>query len=325
MNLPRRRFLHLTAGAALLPLVSRVARAQTYPLRPVHLIVGFAPGGLSDVFARVIGQWLSERLGQQFIIENRPGANGSLAAESVGRALGDGYTLLMLNPGDAINATLYDNASFNLTRDIIPVAGLARVANVMAVNPSFPGKTVPEFIAYAKANPGKINMASIGVGSLPQLAGELFNNMAGIKVTHVPYRGGAPAVTDLLSGQVQVMFIATTTSIEYIRAGKLHPLAVTTAARVDTLPDIPAVAEFLPGYDVSNWLGIAAPKNVPTEVVDRLNKAINEGLADPRTKGRLADLGGAVLPGSAADFGKLIAEDIDKWAKVILAANIKPE
>jgi len=307
----------------MLPAASQVVRAQTYPLRPVHLSVGFAAGGASDTIARVMGQWLSDRLGQQFVIENKPGANGNLAAESVVSTLGDGYTLLLVSTENAINATLYNKLNFNLIRDIAPVAGLIRLPSVMVVNPSFPAKTVPEFIAYAKANTGKINMASVGTGSVPHVCGELFNAMAGINMTHVPYRGGAPAVTDLLGGQVQVMFIAVSPWIEYIRAGKLRPLAVTTATRQDVLPDIPTVGEFLPGYDASGWQGIGAPKNTPAEIIDKLNMEINAALADPKMKARFADLGATVLVRSPAEFGKLIADEIEKWGKVIQDVGIQ--
>jgi tripartite-type tricarboxylate transporter receptor subunit TctC len=325
MKLPRRRFLHLTAGAAALPAVSRVAWAQAYPSRPVRVIVGFAAGGGVDIVARLIGQWLSERLGQPFVIENRPGASTNIATEAAVRAPPDGYTLLLVGTIAAINATLYDKLNYNFIRDIAPVAGLMLVPNVMVVNPSVPAKTVPEFIAYAKANPGKINMASSGSGSSLHVSGELFKMMAGVNLTHVPYRGTAPALTDVLSGQVQVVFSPMPGSIEYIRAGKLRALAVTTGMRSETLPDIPTVGEFVPGYEASTWYGVGAPRNTPVEIVEKLNKEINAALADPKMKGRLADTGGTVLPGSAADFGKLIADEIEKWAKVIKFAGIKPE
>jgi tripartite-type tricarboxylate transporter receptor subunit TctC len=325
MKLPRRNFLHLAAGAAALPAVSHIAWAQEYPTKPVRIIVGFAPGGGADIAARLIGQWLSERLGQSFVIENRPGAGSNIATEAVVRAPSDGYTLLLVSAPAAINATLYEKLSFNFIRDIAPVASISHVPHVMVVHPSFPAKTVPEFIAYAKANAGKINMASAGNGSTPHVAGELFKMMAGVNLIHVPYRSAGPALTDLLGGQVQVMFDNMASSIEHIRAGKLRPLAVTTTMRSETLPDVPTVSEFVPGYEVSNWFGVGAPKATPAEILDRLNKEINSGLADPKIKARLADLGGSALSGSPADFGKLIAEETEKWAKVIRAANIKPE
>jgi tripartite-type tricarboxylate transporter receptor subunit TctC len=321
----RRNFLHLAAGAAALLAASRIARAQAYPPRPVRIVVGFAPGGGVDIIARLIGQWLSERLGQQFIIENRPGAGTNIATEAVVRAPADGYTLLLVNAANAVNATLYDNLSFNFVRDIAPVAGIMAASSVMVVHPSVPAKTVPEFIAYAKANPGKINMASGGVGSPSHVAGELFKMMAGVGMIHVPYRGLAPALTDLLGGQVQVIFGAVTSSIEYIKAGRLRALAVTTAKRSEVLPDLPTVGEFVPGYEASQWYGLGVAKNAPTEIIDRLNKEINVALADPNMKARLADLGGTALAGSPAEFGKLIVEETDKWAEVIQAANIKPE
>jgi tripartite-type tricarboxylate transporter receptor subunit TctC len=325
MKLPRRNFLHLAAMAAALPTVSRFACAQTYPSRPVRIVVGLAPGGTNDIVARLMGQWLSERLGQQFVIDNRPGAASNIATEAVVRAAADGYTLLLSSVNNAINATLYDKLNFNFIRDIAPVAGVIRGANVMVVNPSVPANTVPEFIAYAKANPRKLNMASPGSGTGPHLCGELFMMMTGTSMIHVPYRGGGPALTDLLGGQVQVYFPGTVSSIEYIRAGRLRALAVTTATRSDALPNVPTVGEFVPGYEASGWFGIGAPKNTPSEIIDKLNKEINAGLADPKIKARLVDLGGTVLSGSPADFGKLIAEETEKWGKVIRAANIKPE
>jgi tripartite-type tricarboxylate transporter receptor subunit TctC len=325
MKLPRRRFLHLAAGAAALPAVSRFARAQAYPTRPVRIVVGFAPGGGVDITARLIGQWLSERLGQQFIIENRPGAGTNIATEAVVRAPADGYTLLLVNAANAVNATLYDNLSFNFVRDIAPVAGIMAASSVMMVHPSVPAKTVPEFIAYAKANPGKINMGSGGVGSPSHVAGELFKMMAGVGMVHVPYRGIAPALTDLMAGQLQVYFGALTSSIEYIKAGRLRALAVTTAKRSAALPDLPTVGEFVPGYEASQWYGLGVAKNAPTEIIDRLNKEINVALADPNMKTRLADLGGTVLAGSPAEFGKLIADETEKWAKVIKSTGIKAE
>jgi tripartite-type tricarboxylate transporter receptor subunit TctC len=325
MKLPRRIFLNLAAGAAALPAVSHIAWAQEYPTKPVRIIVGFAPGGGADIAARLIGQWLSERLGQSFVIENRPGAGSNIATEAVVRAPSDGYTLLLVSAPAAINATLYEKLSFNFIRDIAPVASISHVPHVMVVHPSFPAKTVPEFIAYAKANAGKINMASAGNGSTPHVAGELFKMMAGVNLIHVPYRSAGPALTDLLGGQVQVMFDNMASSIEHIRAGKLRPLAVTTTMRSETLPDVPTVSEFVPGYEVSNWFGVGAPKATPAEILDRLNKEINASLADPKLRARLADLGGTPLVGSPADFGKLIAAETEKWAKVIRAANIKPD
>jgi tripartite-type tricarboxylate transporter receptor subunit TctC len=325
MKLPRRNFLHLAAGAAALPAVSRIARAQAYPARPVRVIVPLAPAGASDILARLIGQWLSERLGQQFVIDNRPGGGGNIGTEAVIRAPADGYTLLMVGGYNAINATLYEKLNFDFIRDIAPVAGTIRAPNVMAVNPSVPAKTIPELIAYAKANPRKLNMASPGVGTTPHVAGELFKMMAGVDMVHVPYRGGGPALTDLLGGQVQVMFVTTVSSIGYIKADRLRALAVTTATRSEALPDLPTVAEFVPGYEASNWYGVGAPKATPAEIVDKLNKEINAGLADRKLNARLADLGGAVLPGLPADFGKLIAEETEKWGKVIKYAGIKPE
>jgi tripartite-type tricarboxylate transporter receptor subunit TctC len=325
MKLPRRRFLHLAAGVVALPAVSRIARAQTYPARPVRIIVGLAAGGGTDIVARLMGQWLSERLGQSFVIENRPGANGNIATEAVVNASPDGYTLLAVSPGAAINTSLYDKLNFNFLRDIAPVAGIIRVPNVMAVARSLPVKTVPEFIAYAKANPDKISMASAGIGSSNHLSGELFKMMTGAPMVHVPYRGAAPALTDLISGQVQVLFAAVTSSIEYVKADKVRGLAVTTTTRSEALPELAPVADFVPGYEASNWWGIGAPKNTPAAILDKLNNEINAGLADPKIKARLADLGGMSLAGSPADFGKLIADETEKWGKVIRTANIKPE
>jgi len=323
MELPRRKFLLLGAGAAALPVASRIARAKTYPARPVRLIATNAAGGASDIFARLIGQWLSERLGQQFVIDNRPGAGGNIGTEAVVRAPADGYTLLLVAPANAINATLHDRLNFNFIRDIAPIAGIIRESIIMVVNPSVPAKTVPEFIAYAKANPGKLNMASAGIGTGGHLAGELFKMMAGVDMVHVPYRGGGPALTDLLGGQVQVIFASIQTAIQHIRTGKLHALAVTTAARSAALPDIPPVGEFMPGYEASSVYGLGAPRNTPAEVVERLNQEINAGLADAKMNARLADLGGMVLPGSPTEFGKLIADETEKWAKVIKFAGIK--
>jgi tripartite-type tricarboxylate transporter receptor subunit TctC len=326
MKLPhRRQFLRLAAGAAVLPAASRIAWAQAYPSRPVRWVVGFAAGGNADILTRPIGQWLSERLGQPFIVENRPGAGSNIATEAVVRASPDGYTLLWVTSANAINATLYDKLNFNFIRDIAPVATISRNAHVMVVNPSVPAKTVPEFIAYAKANPGKINMASGGNGSTPHVAGELFKMMAGIDMPHVPYRGSAPALTDLLGGQVQVYFSQMIASIEYVRAGKLRALAVTTTTRSDLLPDIPTLGEFLPGFEASTWVGVGAPRNTPPDIIEKLNKEINAALADPKIKARLADLGGTVLAGSPTNFGKLIADETEKWGNVIRALNIKAE
>jgi len=325
MKLPRRNFLHLAAGAAALPAVSRVANAQSYPTRPVRLIVPFAAGGGTDITARVMGQWLSERLGQQFVIDNRPGGGTNIGTEAVVRAPADGYTLLLAGSPAAINATLYDKLNYNFIRDIAPVAGIIRQPFVMAVHPSVPAKTVPEFIAYAKANPGRINMASAGTGAGSHVTGELFKMMAGVDMVHVPYRGAGPALTDLIAGQVQVHFATTVASIEYIRAGRLRALAVTTATRSDALPGIPTVDEFVPGYEASSWYGVGAPKATPAEIVEKLNKEINAGLADSKMKARLADLGGDVLALSPADFGKLIADETEKWGKVIWALNIKAD
>jgi tripartite-type tricarboxylate transporter receptor subunit TctC len=325
MKLPRRKFLHLAAGAAALPAVARIARAQTYPTQPVRVIVPFAPAGSGDILARLIGQWLSERLGQPFVIENRPGAAGNIGTEAVVRAPADGYTLLLVGGWNAINATLYEKLSFNFIRDIAPVAGISREPYVIALHPSIPAKTVPEFIAYANANPGKVNMASAGNGSPSHVSGELFKAMAGVNMVHVPYRGGGPAVTDLLGGQVQLMFAPMAVSIEYIRVGKLRPLAVTTAIRSDVLPDIPTVGDFVPGYEASNWYGIGVPKNAPAEVVNKLNKEINAGLADPKIKARLADFGGTPLVSSPAALGKLIAEETEKWGKVVKFSGAKAD
>jgi tripartite-type tricarboxylate transporter receptor subunit TctC len=325
MKLPRRKFLHLAAGAAALPALARAAWAQAYPSRPVRIVVGLAPGGTNDFVARLMGQWLSERLGQQFVIENRPGAGGNIGTEAVVRAPADGYTLLLVGAWSAFNATLYAKLNYNFIRDIAPVASIGRVPLVMVVNPSVPAKTVPEFIAFAKGNPGKISMASGGNGTTPHVAGELFKMMAGVDLIHVPYRGNGPAITDLLGGQVQVLFAGAPESIEHIRAGRLRPLAVTDTTRLEVLSDIPTVAEFVPGYEASAWFGVGAPRNTPAEIIHSLNKEINAALADPNMKARLADLGGTVLAGSPADFGKLIAEETEKWGKVIRAANIKPE
>jgi tripartite-type tricarboxylate transporter receptor subunit TctC len=325
MKLPRRKFLHLAAGAAALPAVSCIAWAQNYPARPVRVVVGYTPGGANDIVARLMGQWLSERLGQQFVIDNRPGGGSNIGTEAVVRASPDGYTLLMAGAYNAINATLYDKLNFNFIRDIAPVASVIRSSNVMVVNPSVPAATVPEFIAYAKANPGKLTMASAGKGAPSHLSGELFKIMAGVDMVHVPYRSGGPALTDLIGGQVQVFFGSISASIGYIRTGKLRALAVTTATRSEALPDLPTVGEFVPGYEASAWFGIGAPKATPAEIADTLNKEVNAALADPKMKARLADLGGTALPGSPTDFGELIAHETEKWGNVIRALDIKAE
>ena len=325
MKLPRRQFLHLAAGAAALPVVSQLAGAQTYPARPVRIIVPFAPAGTTDVAARIIAQWLSERLGQQFVVENRPGAGGNIGIETVVRAPSDGYTLLMTDPSPTIGATLYEKLNFNFIQDIAPVIDVLRSPFVIVINPAVPTKTLPEFIAYAKTNPGKVNMGSAGTGSTQHLAGELFKMMAAVNMVHVPYRGGGPALTDLIAGQVQVLFLPPAISIEHIRADRLRPLAVTSTRRFKALPEIPSVSEFVAGYEASTWFGIGAPKSTSTAIINRLNQEINGALADPKIKTRITDLGGTVVPGSPADFGKLIVEDTEKWAKVIRAANIKPD
>jgi tripartite-type tricarboxylate transporter receptor subunit TctC len=325
MKLPRRRFLHLAAGTAALPAVLRIAWAQSYPLRPVRVIVGFAAGGTTDVLARMIGQWLSERLGQPFLIENRPGAGTNIATEAVVKSAPDGYTLLMVSPPNTINATLYEKLNFNFLRDIAAVAAIARVPNVMEVNPSVPAKTVAEFIAYAKANPGKLSFASAGVGSSQHLSGEMFKMMAGVDMVHVPYRGGAPALTDLIGGQVQLMFDNVSSSIEHIRAGKLRPLAVSTATRSDALPDIPTVGDVLPGFEASAVNGVGVPRETPSDIIALLNRHINTALADPAIKARLANLGSTVLPGSPADYGMLLANETEKWAKVVKFSGAKPD
>jgi tripartite-type tricarboxylate transporter receptor subunit TctC len=325
MKLLRRNFLHLAAGAAALPAVSRITWAQAYPARPVRIIVGFAPGQAIDIVTRMIGQWLSEQLGEQFIIENRPGAGGNIATEAVVRAPPDGYTLLAIGSNNLINATLYQQLNYNFIQDIAPVASIYRVPQVMEVNPSFPAKTVPEFIAYAKAHPGQISFASAGNGSVAHVTGELFKMMTGANMLHVPYRGAPPALTDLIAGQVHVMFDNMPSSIEHIRAGRLRPLAVTATTRWQGLPDVPTLNDFVPGFETSAWAGIGAPKSTPDEIIDTLNREINAALADPKIKARLADLGGTVLGGSPADFGKLIADETEKWGKVIRTANLKPE
>jgi tripartite-type tricarboxylate transporter receptor subunit TctC len=322
----RRQFLHLAAGAAALPAVSRFAWAQAYPTRPVRIVVGFPAGGGADIVARLLGQWLSERLGQPFIVENRPGAASNIASEAVAKAAPDGYTLLLvIMPPNAINATLYDNLNYNFIRDIAPIAGLTSDPLVMLLNPSVPVQSVPEFIAYAKTNPAKINMASGGIGSALHVAGELFKTMTGVQMNHVPYRGSAPALTDLLAGQVQVLFDVPTSSIEYIKSGKLRALAVTGATRSELLRDIPTVGEFVPGYKASNIRGVGAPKNTSAEIVAKLNMEINAALADPKIRARLADVGGTPIPMTPADFGKLIVDETEKWAKVVKSASIKPE
>jgi tripartite-type tricarboxylate transporter receptor subunit TctC len=325
MKLRRREFLQLTAGATSTLFAPQIVRAQPYPSRPVRLVVGFTPGGAVDIIARLIGQALSERLGKPFVIENRPGAATNLATESVVRAPPDGYTLLMANTAAAVNATLYDKLSFNFVRDIAPVAGVMRGGYVVEVHPSFPARTLPEFIARAKGNPGTINMGSARSGASDHMAGELFKMMTGVNLVHVPYRGAAPALADLIGGQVQVMFGSLPPSIEYIRSGKLRGLAVTTSTRSDALPDLPTVGDFVPGYEASGWYGVCAPGRTPVEIIDKLNSEVNAALADARLKTRLAELGGATLPGAPADFGKLIADETEKWGKVVRAANIKPE
>jgi tripartite-type tricarboxylate transporter receptor subunit TctC len=323
MTFPRRAFLRLAAGAAALPAVARPAIAQTYPSRPVRIIVGYTPAGATDILARLIGQWLSERLGQTFVVENRPGGGSNIATDAVVRSHADGYTLMLVAPANAINATLYEKLPFNFMRDIAPVAGLIRVANVMEVNPSLPAKTLPEFIAYAKANAGKVNYASAGTGSQQHVAGELFKMMAGVEMVHVPYRGGGPALADLMGGQVQLFFGTTASTIQLIKSGKLRALAVTTAERSTALPDIPTVAEIVPGYEASSWYGIGAPRNTPPEIIERLNKEINAGLADPKIKARLDDMGGTALIGPPSAFGKLIADETEKWAKVVRLSGAK--
>jgi tripartite-type tricarboxylate transporter receptor subunit TctC len=325
MKLSRRRFLEFAAGTAAFSAVAPIAKAQTYPARPVRLIIGYPPGGSADVTARLMGQWLSERLGQPVVVESRPGAATNIATEAVVRAPPDGYTLLLVAPANAINATLYDRLNFNFIRDIAPVAGIIRFPNVVVVNPSVPVKTIPELISYAKANPGKLNMASSGNGSTIHMSGELFKMMTGINMVHVPYRGGALALTDLIAGQVQVMFDNVPTSAEYIRAGKLRGLAVTSTARSEVLPDLPTVADVLPGYEASAWYGVGVPKNTPAEIIDRINKEINAILADPKSKARLADLGASLLPGSPADFGKVVADETEKWGKVVEFSGAKPD
>jgi tripartite-type tricarboxylate transporter receptor subunit TctC len=325
MKLPRRRFLHLAASAAALPAISRTARAQAYPTRPVHLIVPYAPGGTTDITARLISPWLSERLGQSFIIESRPGAATNVGTESVAHSSPDGYTLLLFDPSSAINATLFDNLNFNFVRDIAPIVLIMRTPFVVVVNPSVPAKTLPEFIAYAKTHPGKINMASGGTGSASQLAGELFKVMAGVEMTHIPYRGGGPAITNLLGGQVDIFFAPVSTAIQYIKADKLRALAVTGTTRFGELPDVPTAGDFVSGYNASYWIGLGAPKKTPQEIVTRLNKEINAALATPDMQSRFAQQGGIVAGGSPSDFEKFISDETQKWSKVIKTANIKPE
>jgi tripartite-type tricarboxylate transporter receptor subunit TctC len=326
MKLPhRRRFLHLAAGAAALPALSRTTRAQAYPSRPVRWIVPFPPGGPAEILARLFGQFMSGRLGQPFVIENRPGAGGNIGTEAVVRSPPDGYTMLLVTTANAINASLYEQLSYNFIRDIAPVAALIRVPAVLAINPMVPVDSVPAFIAYAKANPGRLNMASAGNGTIQHVAGEMFKMMTGVSLQHVPYRGQAPALTDLIGGQVQVMFDSMPASIEHIRAGKVRALAVTTAARSDVLPQLPTVRDFVPGFEASAWYGVAMPANTPRVSVDKINEEINAAFADPRIKGQLLDLGGTILAGSAADFAKLIADETEKWGKVIRAAKIKAE
>jgi tripartite-type tricarboxylate transporter receptor subunit TctC len=326
MEFPRRTFLRLAAGAAGLPAIGRIARADDYPTHPVHVLVGQAAGSSSDITARLLAQSLSQHFGQQFVVEVRPGATGNIATEAVVHSAPDGYTLLLVNSQNTINAALFNNLPFDFVHDIAPIAGIFNVPLIMEVNPSFPAKTVPEFIAYAKANPGKVNMASAGVGGPQHVAGELFKFMAGVDLVHVPYHGSTPALTDLIGGQVQVMFDVTVSSLPHIKSGRLRPLAVTTPKRLDYLPDVPAVAEFLPGYEAFGWIGFGAPKGTPLPIIEALNKAFNAAVADPQINARLVDLGGLVMaPNSPADFAKFIAADTEKWTKVVKFANLKPE
>jgi tripartite-type tricarboxylate transporter receptor subunit TctC len=325
MSLPRREFLQLAVSAAAVPAWPRIAAALDHPTRPVRVLVGFAPGSAPDILARLIGQWLSDRFAQPFVVENKPGGSGSIAAEAAVNAAPDGYTLLLVGTLYAINATLYENLKYSSSRDLTPVAGLSREPNVMVVNPAFPAKTIPEFISYARANPGKLNMASPGIGTSPHMAGELFGFMAGVDMTHVAYRGSPAVITDLLGDRVQVYFAPISTSIAYVRAGRLRALAVTTATRAPALPDVPPLGDFVPGYEMSGWFGIAAPKKTPAEIIDRLNKAINAGLGDSDMTARLSALGLSALPVSPADFGKFIADETQKWATVIKSARIKPD
>jgi len=323
MKFRRRKFLRLAAGAAVLPTLSRLAKAQGYPSRPIRLIIGYTPGGSADLTARLMGQWLSERFGQSFVVENRPGGGTNIATEAVVRAPPDGYTLLLAAPANAINATLYDKLNFNFLRDSEPVAGIIRFPNVVVVNPSVPVKSIPELIAYAKANPGKLNMASSGNGSTIHMSGELFKMLTGTDMVHVPYRGGAPALTDLIAGQVQVMFDNIPTCAEHVKSGKLRGLAVTSTTRSDVLPDLPTLADFLPGYEASAWYGFVAPKNTPAAIIEKVNKEINAVLADPAAKKRFTEIGAILLPGSAADFGKLLADETEKWGKVVKFSGAK--
>jgi tripartite-type tricarboxylate transporter receptor subunit TctC len=325
MKLARRTFVYLAVGAAAQPLVPRIARGQIYPTRPVRLICAFPAGGANDTLARLIGQWLSERLGRPFVVENRPGAATNIATEAVVRAPPDGYTLLLVAQVNAINVTLYERLNFNFIRDIAAVAGIMRVPSILEVNPSVPVHTVPEFIAYAKANPGRLNMASAGNGTSSHLSGELFKIMTGVDILHVPYRGAAAALTDLIAARVQVYFDLMPNSIAHVRSGKVRPLAITTTTRSGALPDLPSVGDFVPGYEVNTWFGVGAPRGTPADIVDKLNEEINAALADPQMKARLAELGGTVLAGTPADFEKLIADETEKWARVIRAANIKPD
>ncbi len=325
MTLPRRKFLHLTASAMALPAISRIARADTYPSHPVRILVGFAAGSTTDILGRLIGQWLSQRLGQQFVIENRPGAGGNVAAEEMIKSTPDGYTLYMVPPAVAANAALYPHLNFDFIRDATAVAGVVRVPNVAEVNPALPVKTIPELIAYAKANPGKLSFESAGIGTASHLAGQLFNAMTGSNLQHVPYRGDGPAMVDLIAGQIQVGFATMTASIGHIRSGQLRALAVTTLKRSDALPGVPTVAETVPGFEASSWFGIAVPKGTPADIIETLNHETNAGLADPTIKARLDDMGGMALTGSPADFGKLIADETEKWGKVIRDAGIKAE
>ena len=324
MKISRRKFLHLAASSTVLPVLPRSARAQTYPSRPVHIIVPYAAAGPNDIVARVVCQWLSEHLGQPFVIENRPGAGSNIGTEMVVHAPPDGYTVLVVSSSQAINATLYDKLNFSFIRDIAPVASIMRVPNVMVVNPAFPARSVREFIDYGRANPGKLNFGSSGIGASNHMSGELFKSMTGLDLMHVPYRSSGPALTDLVGGQVQVMFDAIASAVEHIRAGRLRPLGVTTATKADALPEVPVIADAVPGYEVSNWFGFGMPRNTPADVVMTFNKAVNQAIADPKLKARLAELGGILMPGSPADFGKLIAEETEKWGKVIRSANIKP-
>jgi tripartite-type tricarboxylate transporter receptor subunit TctC len=325
MKLHRRKFLALAGAVAAVPALSRGASTDDYPSRPVRIVAGFSAGGGVDITARLIGQWLADRLGQSFVIENRPGAGGNIGTEAVVNAAPDGYTLLLATVPNAVNASLYEKLNFVFLRDIAPIAGIIRVPMVILLNPSVPAKTVPEFIGYAKANPGNINMASAGNGSAPHMAGELFKMMAGVNLVHIPYRGQGPALTDLLGGDVQVLFATAPGTTDYIRTGRLRALAVTSAGRADVLPELPTVADFVPGYEASQWYGLAAPKNTPAEILDKLNRQVNAAIADPAMKARLAAIGGEPLPGSSAEFGHLIAEETEKWAKVVRAAGIKPE